>query len=236
MTFTPADPRPSEASSAAAGDSYEPIKWLKRAQWIRAAILGENDGLMSTTALMLGVGAAKDDRWSMIVSGVAGALAGASSMAAGEFVSVSTQRDIEKRLTRSPVSSVLQEIEVTELVKDDEAETKVTAAVKSPGNEKEIIRSDEVLPNPYKAAVASGLAFLCGSSVPLVPATFVREHAMRVMMVVVVASFGLAVFGGLGARLGGSDVKLSAVRVLVGGWMAMGITYGLLKPFDTDKD
>lgn len=68
----------------------------KRAQWLRAAILGANDGLLSTTSLMLGVGAARDDRQSMVLSGLAGALAGALSMAVGEFVSVSTQRDIER--------------------------------------------------------------------------------------------------------------------------------------------
>ncbi|XP_031401105.1 vacuolar iron transporter homolog 4-like [Punica granatum] len=69
---------------------------LQRAQWLRAAILGANDGLLSTTSLMLGVGAAREDRQSMVLSGLAGALAGALSMAVGEFVSVSTQRDIEE--------------------------------------------------------------------------------------------------------------------------------------------
>lgn len=72
------------------------LKLIKRAQWLRAAILGANDGLLSTTSLMLGVGAAKEDQRLMIISGVAGAFAGACSMALGEFVSVSTQRDIEK--------------------------------------------------------------------------------------------------------------------------------------------
>lgn len=74
-------------------DSHQRIE---RAQWLRAAILGANDGLLSTTSIMLGVGAAKDDRRFMVLSGLAGALAGASSMAVGEFVSVSTQRDIGK--------------------------------------------------------------------------------------------------------------------------------------------
>lgn len=69
---------------------------FRRAQWLRAAILGANDGLLSTTSLMLGVGAAKESKQVMVLSGVAGAVAGALSMAVGEFVSVSTQRDIEK--------------------------------------------------------------------------------------------------------------------------------------------
>ncbi|KAL2536483.1 putative membrane protein [Forsythia ovata] len=71
------------------------IELIERGQWLRAAILGANDGLLSTTSLMLGVGAAKEDKWLMIISGLAGAVAGACSMAVGEFVSVSTQRDIE---------------------------------------------------------------------------------------------------------------------------------------------
>ncbi|KAL2493688.1 putative membrane protein [Forsythia ovata] len=71
------------------------IELIERGQWLRAAILGANDGLLSTTSLMLGVGAAKEDKWLMIISGLAGAVAGACSMAVGEFVSVSTQRNIE---------------------------------------------------------------------------------------------------------------------------------------------
>ncbi|KAL2482353.1 vacuolar iron transporter-like protein 2-like [Forsythia ovata] len=71
------------------------IELIERGQWLRAAILGANDGLLSTTSLMLGVGAGKEDKWLMIISGLAGAVAGAYSMAVGEFVSVSTQRDIE---------------------------------------------------------------------------------------------------------------------------------------------
>ncbi|XP_071913706.1 vacuolar iron transporter homolog 5-like isoform X2 [Coffea arabica] len=72
------------------------LQGMQRAQWLRAAILGANDGLLSTASMMLGIGAAKDDQESMIISGIAGALAGACSMAVGEFVSVTTQRDIEK--------------------------------------------------------------------------------------------------------------------------------------------
>ncbi|KAF2312535.1 hypothetical protein GH714_034994 [Hevea brasiliensis] len=79
-------------------DNYQRAKRLQRAQWLRAAILGASDGLLSTTSLMLGVGAAEEDGQSMILSGLAGAFAGACSMAVGEFVSVSTQRDIEKAI------------------------------------------------------------------------------------------------------------------------------------------
>ncbi|XP_039158506.1 vacuolar iron transporter homolog 5-like [Eucalyptus grandis] len=194
---------PSTAGEKAEATDAPGNELLQRAQWLRAAILGANDGLLSTTSLMLGVGAARDDRRSMVFSGIAGALAGALSMAVGEFVSVSTQREIEQ----------------ANLEKRQEA-----------------ICEEEALPNPYKAAAASALAFLCGSLFPLLPAIFVAQHTLRVVFVVVVASIALALFGGVGAHLGGSPVKVSAARVLVGGWIAMGITYGLLKPFDKDDD
>ncbi|KAK3413632.1 hypothetical protein EUGRSUZ_I02184 [Eucalyptus grandis] len=112
---------------------------LQLARWLRAAILGANDRLLSTTSLMLGVNAARDDRQSMVFSGIAGALAGALSMAVGEFVS-------------------------------------------------EAICEEEALPNPYKATAASALAFLCGSLFPLLPAIFVAQHTLRVVIVMVVAS------------------------------------------------
>ncbi|KAK3413636.1 hypothetical protein EUGRSUZ_I02193 [Eucalyptus grandis] len=101
---------------------------------------------------------------------------------------------------------------------------------------RETICKEEALPSPYKAAAASALAFLCGSLFPLLPAIFIAQNTLKVAIVVVVASIALALFGGIGAHLGGSPVKVSATRVLVGGWIAMGITYGLLKPFDKDDD
>lgn len=94
----------------------------------------------------------------------------------------------------------------------------------------------EVLPNPYKAAMASSLAFLCGSFIPLLSAIIVEEHAARIMVIAAATSAALAFFGGFGAHLGGSPVRESALRVLVGGWSAMAITYGLMKAFNTDHE
>ncbi|KAI3409612.1 uncharacterized protein J3R85_019088 [Psidium guajava] len=153
----------------------------------------------------------------MVLSGIAGALAGAFSMAVGEFVSVSTQRDIEQANLTKRVS----------VLAGNAAKAKQEAM-----DGEEALR----LPNPYKAAAASALAFLCGSLFPLLPAMFVARQTLRVMTVVAVASISLALFGGIGAHLGGSPAKVSAMRILVGGWIAMGITYGLLKPFDRDGD
>ncbi|XP_019074870.1 vacuolar iron transporter homolog 1-like [Vitis vinifera] len=186
-------------------DTDQRTERVQRAQWLRAAILGANDGLLSTTSLMLGIGAIRHDRWSMVLSGLAGALAGACSMAVGEFVSVSMQRDIEEATANT-----------------------------MKGEENNII-GKETLPSPYKAAAASALAFLCGSFVPIASAMFAAHNTVRTVVIVVVASLALALFGGVGAQLGGAPIRVSAVRVLVGGWVAMAITYGLLKPFEKEE-
>ncbi|XP_073279481.1 vacuolar iron transporter homolog 2-like [Primulina huaijiensis] len=212
-------------------EEFGKVELLKRAQWLRAAILGANDGLLSTTSLMLGVTAAKDhDQWLVIVSGLAGALAGACSMAVGEFASVSTQRDIEQ------IISIKKPNSEADICKSNNG---AKATPKSPFMK--VISSDhahafleETLPNPYKAAGASASAFLCGSALPLLSAMAVSHNTIRVVVIVVVTSVSLAVFGGVGAYLGGSSVRFSAMRVLVGGWISMAVTYGLLKPIDKD--
>nr|GMD96326.1 vacuolar iron transporter homolog 2-like [Ipomoea batatas] len=171
---------------------------------------------MSTASLMIGVGAAKEDQRDMILAGLAGALAGACSMAVGEFVSVSTQRDIEK--------SVLASCNVEEEDRDGDSKIKKPTEPPMKG-----------LPNPYKAAGASGLAFLCGSLPPLLTSMVAAPNNIRIIMIVALASLALAVFGGTGAYFGGSPVRKSAGRVLVGGWISMAITYGMLKSFDKDS-
>lgn len=218
---------------------------LMRAQWLRAAILGANDGLLSTTSLMIGVGAAKEDRDLMIVSGLAGAVAGACSMAVGEFVSVSTQRDIE-RMTVDKT-----DVKSNTVVGVQESTNAPSGAAFSPGrspfmrvvardsrgeNQTQEAVEEEMLPNPYKAASASALAFLCGSVFPIVTALVFSEHRTRAAGIVVVTTLALLAFGAAGARLGGSPVRLSAMRVLIGGWVSMAVTYGLLKPLDKDDD
>ncbi|KAL8229278.1 hypothetical protein R6Q57_014178 [Mikania cordata] len=209
-------PRPLEAC----GDHTLPVKkqptrlnQLQRAQWLRAAILGANDGLLSTTSLMMGVGAAQEGQRFMVLSGLAGAIAGACSMAVGEFVSVSTQRDIELAENQE---HPLQEI------KHD-----------NPKNNQPVFENKS---NPYKAGAASASAFLCGSLFPLVAAVAVDDYTTRIVVVVVVTSLALPLFGGIGAMVGGSCVRASATRVLFGGWISMAVTYGLLKPLDSVTD
>lgn len=179
--------------------------YSKRSQWLRAAVLGANDGLVSTASLMMGVGAVKQDIKAMILSGFAGLVAGACSMAIGEFVSVYSQLDIE----------------VAQMKRDKER-----GSVRGREDAEE---EEETLPNPLQAAAASALAFSVGAMVPLLSASFIREYKVRLGVVVAAVTFALVVFGWLGAVLGKAPVLRSAARVLVGGWMAMAITFGLTK-------
>ncbi|KAA8536490.1 hypothetical protein F0562_028968 [Nyssa sinensis] len=178
--------------------------YSQRAQWLRAAVLGANDGLVSIASLMMGVGAVKKDAKAMILIGFAGLFAGACSMAIGEFVSVYSQLDIE-------VAKKKREKRLRESGENEE------------DNEK------EQLPNPVQAAMASALAFSFGAIVPLLAAAFIGDHKVRLGVVVAAVSLALVVFGGGGAVLGRTPVVKSCARVLVGGWMAMAITFGLTK-------
>ncbi|XP_077228174.1 vacuolar iron transporter homolog 2-like [Tasmannia lanceolata] len=238
---------------------------IQRAQWLRAAILGANDGLLSTTSLMLGISAAKEDRMTMVFTGFAGAVAGACSMAVGEFVSVSMQRDIEKMANQqnyktdplatnvkmkmdggsvngafrgsdvaSPAMTPGRILPVTSLRRSPTMKV-ITEDVVVDKREFEEENAEEMLPNPLKAAAASAAAFLCGSMVPIVSTMFIKENEIRIVMLAVVTSIALAIFGGVGAYLGSSRMGVSALRVLVGGWISMVVTFGLLKPFKRDQ-
>ncbi|KAH7528547.1 vacuolar iron transporter homolog 4 [Ziziphus jujuba] len=173
------------------------VDYSKRAQVLRAAVLGANDGLLSTASLMMGVGAVRKDAKIMILTGFAGLVAGACSMAIGEFVSVYSQYDIE------------------------------VSQMKREGNETETRK--EKLPNPFKAALASAISFVVGALVPLLGACFVKDYKVRLGVVVGVVSLALLGFGALGAVLGKAPPVKSSLRVLFGGWLAMGITFGLTK-------
>ncbi|KAL9234177.1 hypothetical protein vseg_009076 [Gypsophila vaccaria] len=180
------------------------IDYSKRAQWLRAAVLGANDGLVSTSSLMMGVSAVRQDIKVMVLTGFAGLVAGACSMAIGEFVSVHSQLDVE----------MAQMKRNRETVNDDDEEEE---------DEK------ENLPNPLQAAGASALAFSIGAMVPLLAASFIKGYKVRLGVVAAAVTVALVVFGWLGAVLGGAPVCRASVRVLLGGWVAMAVTFGLTK-------
>ncbi|XP_042493515.1 vacuolar iron transporter homolog 4-like [Macadamia integrifolia] len=181
------------------------IKYSQRAQWLRAAVLGASDGLVSTASLMMGVGAVDQDVKSMIITGFAGMVAGACSMAIGEFVSVYSQYDME-------VSQMKRLNNGSDNGKESLEEIK-----------------KEILSNPFKAAGASALSFVVGALVPLLSASFINNYKVRLGVVIAMSSLALMVFGVLGAVLGRAPVMKPCLRVLTGGWLAMGFTYGLTK-------
>lgn len=179
--------------------------YSKRSQWLRAAVLGANDGLVSTASLMMGVGAVKHAVKAMILAGFAGLVAGACSMAIGEFVSVYSQLDIE----------------LAQMRREEKRAVAGGAAAGGGGEER------EGLPNPIQAAAASALAFSVGAMVPLLAASFISEYKVRVAAVVAAVSAALVAFGWLGAALGRAPVVRSTARVVIGGWLAMALTFGL---------
>ncbi|KAL6005500.1 hypothetical protein ACLOJK_006067 [Asimina triloba] len=191
------------------------VNYSQRAQWLRAAVLGANDGLVSTASLMMGVGAVKEDAKAMIVSGFAGLVAGACSMAIGEFVSVYSQRDVE-------VAQMKREIK----------NKKINANSRG-GEEEDDEGGEDVqhLPSPLQAATASSLAFAMGAMVPLLAAAFIKPHKVRLGVVAAAVTMALILFGGVGAKLGRTPMGRSCFRVLVGGWIAMLVTFGIMKLF-----
>ncbi|TVT98042.1 hypothetical protein EJB05_56675, partial [Eragrostis curvula] len=140
----------------------------------------------------------------MLVSGLAGLVAGACSMAIGEFVSVYAQYNIEVSHIRRRTDS-------------------------GSGSDAAVDDKEESLPSPTQAALASALAFAVGALLPLLAGVFIPSWAARVAAVCAATSAGLAVFGAAGAYLGGSSMVRSGLRVLIGGWFAMLVTYGVLR-------
>lgn len=203
------------------GDMEQPVRldqedkkggfdYAKRAPWLRAAVLGANDGLVSIASLMMGVGTVKQDIKAMILTGFAGMVAGACSMAIGEFVSVYSQRDIE----------------VAQMKRNKNRRRQESRGVEDAGEEEEEIGE---LPNPMQAAAASVVAFAMGAMVPLLAASFIKAYKVRIGVVIAAVTVALVVCGWLGAALGGAPKGKASLRVLIGGWLAMAITSGLTK-------
>ena len=217
-----------------------------RIGWLRAAVLGANDGIVSTASLVVGVAAAKATDSDILIAGVAGLVAGAMSMAAGEYVSVSSQADTEKAdLDR----------ERKELAEDGEFERNELAAIYvSRGLEQSLAKqvaeqlmahdaltahardelgiSDTSTARPVQAALASAASFAVGAAMPLVN-VFVVPQAWLISGVVGSSIVLLALLGGLGAHAGGAPVTKAALRVTFWGALAMALTAGVGALFGT---
>ena len=217
---------------------------VDRIGWLRAAVLGANDGLVSTASLVVGVAAAATSHGGILIAGVAGLAAGAMSMAAGEYVSVSSQSDTEKAdLAR----------EAVELAGDHEAETRELAGIYvgrgvAPDLATEVARqmmahdalgahardelgiSEITTARPIQAAMTSAITFSAGAALPLVVAAFAPLDTLAIW-VAASALLGLAVLGALGARAGGAPIGRSVLRVVFWGALAMAITAGVGRLF-----
>jgi VIT1/CCC1 family predicted Fe2+/Mn2+ transporter len=208
-----------------------------RAAWLRAAVLGMNDGIVSTSSLMLGVLAASGNQSAVIMAGMAGVVAGALSMAAGEYVSVGSQRDSElsdieiemKSLTENP-DLELEELTWiyerrgldTELAKQVAKQLHDHDAVRAHAHHELGIDHDD-LARPMQAAIASGAAFLIGGAVPILAAVFVSNG--NVWTITIISLIALFISGAIGALIGGGHKVKAALRVFLGGGLAMAITY-----------
>jgi VIT1/CCC1 family predicted Fe2+/Mn2+ transporter len=209
-----------------------------RLNWLRAAVLGANDGIVSTAGVVMGVAGATDDSGAIVIAGIAALTAGALSMGAGEYVSVSTQRDSEKSLLTLEAVELerMPETEERELAKMYEGKglsTETAAQVARELTEHDALRAHadiefgidpDNLTNPWHAAWASMLAFTVGALLPLLIVAFVPD-GYRVPVTVVSVVAALALTGFVSARIGYSPRLPAVLRNISGGLLAMGVTY-----------
>lgn len=211
-----------------------------RSNWLRAAVLGVNDGIVSTASLMLGVSAASTSRSAVLTAGIAGLAAGALSMAVGEYVSVSSQKDSEKADIAIEVKSLRDnpEEELAELAQIYEKRGLKPALAKQVAIQlhlndaigaharDELGIDHEALANPIQASIASAVAFSIGAIIPILAtiSTTADTHAWGIVISSLIA---LAISGAIGAVIGGGHRIRAAARVLVGGAAAMAITAGI---------
>lgn len=210
---------------------------VHRIGWLRAAVLGANDGLVSTASLVVGVAAAGSGRPEVLVAGLAGLVAGAMAMAAGEYVSVSSQTDAERadiaRETRELETSPAAELdELTRIYVARGLDEGLARQVAIQLTEKDALGAhtrdelgitETVTARPVEAAFVSAAMFACGAIIPLLVATLVPA-AQIVLFVAGTTLVALAVLGGLGASLGGASLATGAIRVTFWGALAMAAT------------
>jgi len=211
-----------------------------RLNWLRAGVLGANDGIVSVAGLVVGVAAATTDRGPILTAGLAGLAAGAVSMALGEYVSVSTQRDTERALlAKERVElSTIPEAELDELASLYEGKGLSPATARKVAEEltahdafaahaeAELGIDPDELTNPWQAAIASAISFTVGAILPML-AILLPPASARIPVTFVAMLAALAITGSLSARLGGASRPRAVLRVVTGGALAMAVTYGI---------
>lgn len=216
-----------------------------RAAWLRAAVLGANDGLLSTASILVGVAAASADRSMLLATGVAALVAGAGSMAIGEYSSVSSQRDAERAdlAVEAEELRTMAGAELAELTSIyqrrglDHALARQVAVALSEHDALAAHARDELgidpneLSRPMEASVVSAGSFALGALIPIL-VVLAAGTSLRVGAVVVSTLIGLGALGAIGARLGGAPPGRPALRVLVGGAAAMALAWGIGQAFN----
>ncbi|HSF11936.1 MAG TPA: VIT family protein [Erythrobacter sp.] len=211
--------------------------YVHRTGWLRAAVLGANDGIVSVSSLILGVAAATPEPQAILVAGVAGLVAGAMSMAAGEYISVSSQRDSEQAdisrereaLARTPED---EQAELAAIYQSRGLSAQTAALVARELSaldplaahvRDELGLSEAFAARPLQAALASGATFSAAAAVPVV-AAYLAPGAAIIPVVIVISVVALAILGALGARAGAAPLVPAVLRVVGWGVFAMAIT------------
>ena len=218
-------------------DNYLDTHYIHRSNWLRAAVLGANDGIISISSLAIGVTAANSTRDAILLATVAGLVAGALSMAAGEYVSVSSQTDIERsdieREKKELEEMPEEELGILAQIYERRGLKKETAALVA----EELTEADALgahvrdelgiteltQANPIQAALASGAAFTAGGFLPLLVIILVPLTQMEIALYSVTIA-ALIVLGAVAARTGGSSFKRGILRVVIWGTIAMGLS------------
>jgi VIT1/CCC1 family predicted Fe2+/Mn2+ transporter len=228
--------------------AYEPhrISHLSKLNWLRAGVLGANDGIVSVAALLVGVAAATTDIGPIMIAGVAGLAAGAISMGLGEYVSVSSQRDSELALIAKEKQELIDqpEVELAELASIYEHKGLSHATAKKVAQEltdhdpirahleAELNILEAHIVNPWAAAMSSMISFFAGALLPFLTVIFAAEQ-YRIPAVIVASIIALAGTGAAGAYLGGSSMAKSVIRVVIGGAIALAVTFAIGSLFNT---
>ena len=221
---------------------FEPhrLNFAPRLNWLRAGILGANDGIVSIAALVVGVAAATSDPGPILIAGTAGIIAGSLSMALGEFVSVSSQRDSEASLIKRERQELEEQPEaelqeLAELYQQRGLSASTAALVAQELTEHDAVAAhleaelginELELTNPWHAAISSALAFLAGSILPMV-AIVLGPESIRIPLTFAASLLALGITGGVGAYLGQSPILRPVFRVMGGGALALVSSWGI---------
>ena len=219
--------------------------YVTRTGWIRAAVLGANDGLLSVASLLVGVAGASFERSQLLLTGVAGIVAGAMSMAAGEYVSVSSQADSEaadlareeRELAAHPeheqreLAAIYIKRGLPKALAIDVAEALMAHDKLEAHARDELGITEHSTARPVQAALASAASFVTGGLAPLLAVLFARA-ALALPILIIVTIIALAILGVSGAKAGGAPKLPAALRVVLWGSLAMAITFAAGKLFD----